>query len=302
MPYSEFYNRFPQLDYDINNQLYSRYERVTDIFFRIGVVRDVLSNISSYYVYEIQDGDTPEILADKVYGDAGAAWMILMANYIIDPQFDWPLNYDAFGKYITGKYGSIANAKSTIHHYDKVITRTDSESGVVTETRFEINYDSLTNGVLKLNLPNQGDYLITEQVFVGESLANNTFYGEVVAWSNTDNIITLANTRGSVSEGNILVGYFYNLLGVVDEIVEPNVPFDYYLSLPETQGFETFNIDGKTVTQVTRRESISNYDWEEQMNESKRTIKIIKSEYYSRIMGELRNIVGTKESYLRTVS
>lgn len=301
MAASEFFNKFPKLDYDINNNLYSRYETVTDIFFRMGVVKETINNISSYYVYEVQDGDTPEILAEKVYGDAGAGWMILMANYMMDPQFDWPMNYDTFQKYIEGKYGSLENAKTTIHHYDKVITRTDSQSGVITETRFEINYSALTDGVLQLTMPSEGDYLVTEPVFVGESLANNTFYGEVVSWSNSNSQIVLANTRGAISPGNILVGYYYNLLGVVDEILKPTVPFDYYLSLPESEGYETFNINGKTVTQVTKREAISNYDWEEQLNDARRTIKVIKAEYYPRVMSEFKNLTGTKESYLRKV-
>jgi hypothetical protein len=301
MATSEFFNKFPKLDYDINNNLYSRYEMVTNIFFRLGVVKETINNISSYYVYEVQSGDTPEILAEKVYGDAGAGWIILMANYITDPQFDWPMEYDTFAKYIVNKYGSIEAAKTGIHHYDKVITRTDSLSGVVTETRFQINYDALTNGVLQLTMPSEGDYLITEQVFVGESLANNTFYGEVVAWSNTTNKITLANTRGSVSVGNIIVGYYYNLLGVVSDILEPDVPFDYYLSLPESEGYEVFNIDGKTVTQTTKREAISNYDWEEKQNDARRIIKVIKAEYYPRIMSEFKNLTNTTESYLRKV-
>ena len=42
---------------------------------------------------EIDDGETPEVVAEKIYGDAGAAWVVLLANSIIDPQFEWPLNY-----------------------------------------------------------------------------------------------------------------------------------------------------------------------------------------------------------------
>ena len=39
--------------------------------------------------YEIQEGETPEIVADKHHGSVYYHWVILMTNGITDPFHDW---------------------------------------------------------------------------------------------------------------------------------------------------------------------------------------------------------------------
>jgi hypothetical protein len=77
MPY---FNSFPQIPYDIAGKQFTNYQNVTNIFFRLRVIQEVLGNISAYYEYLIRDEDKPEILAEKIYGDPEAHWIILMAN------------------------------------------------------------------------------------------------------------------------------------------------------------------------------------------------------------------------------
>jgi hypothetical protein len=134
---SKFFDLFPRTIYNQSGRKYSSYDTVTNIMFRVAMVKETINNIASYYQYTITDSDTPENLADKAYGDPEAHWIILYANDIYNPYKDWPLNYDAFGKYIIGKYGSIEAAKTTYHHYEMVVKR--ENDGKVSETRFEID-------------------------------------------------------------------------------------------------------------------------------------------------------------------
>ena len=113
--HSKYFDKFPKVAYDINNTLYSTREAVTNIFFRLGIMRQALQNSDAYYVYDIGEGDTPEIVAEKVYGDSGAGWLILYANQMIDPQFDWYLDYEQFNKYVASKYRRAAAAASRDH-------------------------------------------------------------------------------------------------------------------------------------------------------------------------------------------
>lgn len=87
---SKYFSLFPKIQYDIAGNKYSNFQNITNIFFRVRIIKDVLSNLSAYYYHIIRDGDTPEILAEKVYGDAEAHWIILLSNDIVDPQYDWP--------------------------------------------------------------------------------------------------------------------------------------------------------------------------------------------------------------------
>lgn len=230
---SKYFEKFPKMLYDIQGKRRTNYETVTNIFFRMQIIRSLMGNINAYYDYLIKDDDTPEILADKVYGDIEAHWIILMSNDMVDPQYDWPLKYLDFNKYIINKYGSIASAKTTYHHYEKVVSREESASGTIVETRFFINQ---------------------------------------------------ANSTSNLSSSFV------------------NVPYDTYNSLTETQDVDTINMgSGKTVIEITKRDAITNYDYEEQMNDKKRAIKLIKPEYYSQIIREFDTLARTKErsSYLR---
>jgi hypothetical protein len=144
----KYLDLFPKIPYDIAGQQYTNYQIVTNLFFRLRVIRSVINNVSSYYEYLVKDSDTPSILAEKVYNNPEAHWIILLANNMVDPQYDWPLNTTEFNNYITGKYGSVANAQVTYHHYEKVITREESLSGLITETRFDVNQVKLTDDAL----------------------------------------------------------------------------------------------------------------------------------------------------------
>lgn len=143
---SRYLDQFPIIPYDIAKSSYSNYTSVTNIFFRLAILKSVLGDISAYYEYSISDSDLPETLAENIYGDAEAHWIILLANDIIDPQYDWPLNSRDFNNYIVSKYGSLATAKTQIHHYEKVITR--EQGNTTSETRFVISESKLTNNSL----------------------------------------------------------------------------------------------------------------------------------------------------------
>ena len=79
------------------------------------------------------------------------------------------------------------------------------------------------------------------------------------------------------------------------------VPYDTYNTLAETQEVNTYNVNNKTVTEVIKRDAISCYDYEYDINERKRTIKIIKPEYYSQIIREFDALakVNQRLPYIR---
>jgi len=254
-----YFESFPKTDYKIKtSNLYDYSEKVTDIFFRIGMVREVLNNVASYYIYEVEEGETPEILADRVYGDINAGWMILYANQIFDPQFDWPLTSRQFDKYIAGKYGSIANAKTGIHHYEKIIERTEPQSGITTITKLPLSYQRFT-----VNRPD----------------APFDFYVPYLESKGTTVDSTLIKADSTL--------YTSDSEDVIDE------------GLPTVKQYETINIDGKTITEVSYANYMTNYDYEEILNDERRTIKIIKAEYYSMISEQFSGLTGTLKPFLR---
>lgn len=110
-----YFSKFPQIYYSFSTGLTISAFVMTDILRRVKADDYKIANSLSYDQYDILDGDTPEIVADKVYGRSDLHWTILIANEIIDPRYDWPLSTTALRNYVIDKYGE-ANIYG-IHHY-----------------------------------------------------------------------------------------------------------------------------------------------------------------------------------------
>jgi hypothetical protein len=114
-----YFAKFPLISYVYSNN--TDYNVVTDITRRVAVIESIKQNFSLYDEYDIQEGDTPEILAYNLYRDTQYHWIILILNDIIDPRFDWPLTQEQLVRYATNKYGS-EEAIYEIHHYEASVT------------------------------------------------------------------------------------------------------------------------------------------------------------------------------------
>lgn len=265
MTVSSFYDTFPKIKYDINNsKLNANYDEVTNIFRRIGVIRETINNISSYEIYEIEEGDTPEILAEKFYNDAGGAWVILLANNIADAQFEWPLDYSSFTKFIIAKYGSVEAALTTPHHYEKVIIRRNTRTGIQTETRFIVNEQRLTD-----NMPEEIPFSYYEPwTSTTYRTADSAFYR-----SDSETLDLLADLDNGEAFGATLDR---GNLAITAEIIQP----------------ETYIMNGEPIEVIIKGEKVFCFEHEKRLNEEKRLIKVIKSEYYNRIQNELQVIMS----------
>lgn len=261
---TKFFEFFPRVPYDIEKKQLSDYQVVTNITFRIGIIKDVLSQAAAYYYYTIKDGETPEIIAENVYKDPEAHWIILYANDIYDPQYDWPLSGRAFRNYLVNKYRSQAannlniaantitdtqiiswaqntTSANSVHHYEKQIIRYNQTDDVTLEIRYEVNGTNLTSNMSSTmaDLPYE-------------------FY-------------TSANTS------------------------DPR-------ALEFTQAVQVINVGGKTVVETSKGLAVTYYDYENQLNEDKRLIKIIKPGYLPQIMKEFRRLTGNESSYVRRLT
>ena len=116
-----YFRPFPLIRYDIKkNKLPLLLTNVTARY----KIRDILKNrVAIYYDYIVKDGDRPDNIAFKYYEDETLDWLIYLVNDIIDPYYDWPLDQDAFNRYIRTLYGSVAGAKGTVFEYRKIITK-----------------------------------------------------------------------------------------------------------------------------------------------------------------------------------
>ena len=141
---------------------------LTNLLTRVKVLDSVRDNFLLFYEYDIQDGDTPEALAEKYYKDPYKYWIILHVNNLLDPLWNWPLPYGQFEDYLNEKYKDEAAlagkpvyeyVRTTIHGREKIITTIDSESkreNVEYISVDETTYNGITESSVSYTLPDTG--------------------------------------------------------------------------------------------------------------------------------------------------
>lgn len=113
-----YFKGFPSIYYifDVKGQEVAKI--VKDITKNVRLRKQILSNITVYDTYDMQEGETPEIVAAKIYGAAEYHWVIMLANDRYDYKNDFPMDQYSLNDYITDKYGPDEADWYAVHHYE----------------------------------------------------------------------------------------------------------------------------------------------------------------------------------------
>ena len=107
-----YFANFPIIPYDsIGN---GNFKLVTNLLKRVTIRAKVKSNVLFFDTYDVKEGETPELIADKLYNDPELHWVVLMMNNVTDRYHQWPKNSNQFIAYINDKYSNI----DATHHYE----------------------------------------------------------------------------------------------------------------------------------------------------------------------------------------
>jgi hypothetical protein len=101
-----YFKEFPKFLYDFKYGNTTKTTVVTDITRNVRFRKEVLENVTLFDEYDIVDGETPEIVAEKIYGDPEYHWIIMLANQKHDYISDFPLSEQALVKHIIATYGA----------------------------------------------------------------------------------------------------------------------------------------------------------------------------------------------------
>lgn len=107
-----YFERFPTTYYSLDDL--NSVQVVRNILVRVLFSDEIKNNFSLFDEYDILDGETPEIVADRFYRNAQYHWVILHMNNILDPRYDWPLSTVNLRNYCESKYDNI----NDVHHYE----------------------------------------------------------------------------------------------------------------------------------------------------------------------------------------
>jgi len=229
-----YFKSFPFTYYSLDNA--TTVQVVTNITNRATLSEETKTNLGLFDEYDVKDGETPELVADKFYSNPDLHWLVLHYNDILDPRFDWPLDTNNLNRYIAGKYNDV----NAVNHYEDA------------------------NG----NYTNGNVYLLSSNAFtnfsVNDVLTNNTNIGigYITSKISTSNVIV------TVTSGGFKTG---------DQI------------LKSSNTAVSANITSTTVISGT---PITNFTLEDENNEAKRRIKILKPVYVDAVVLDFKQKLG----------
>jgi hypothetical protein len=179
---AKYFNYFPQTAYYLSDDN-SSLDIVTNIMSRFSFNATSKDKLVMYYKYDISDGETPEIIADKLYGSPEKHWIILSVNNIKNPQFDWPLRYNDLTKYIDIKYRGATYANTANTGTGLSWSKSHTHSYYITEKRV---------------MPSGSD--TTETIIIDAATYANTNTTSTVVYTLYDSSnVTITTTKSSIS-------------------------------------------------------------------------------------------------------
>jgi hypothetical protein len=151
---AKYFNNFPKEYYTLEDKP-NGLDIVTNIISRFSLEQSFKENTSIYEKYNVQDSDTPEIIAAKIYDSPERHWIVLAMNDVVDAQWDWPLDYRTLISFIDDKYTANANvaagqtglvwAQQNTQSYYSVEKRTTVKNGEYLEKKVQVDANTYAN-------------------------------------------------------------------------------------------------------------------------------------------------------------
>ncbi len=272
---------------------------VVNITQRATILNSVYNNPNLYYLYEVQEHERPDILAEDYYQDSFSSWILYLNNKVIDPYYDWNLEQNAFLTFLDKKYGSYENAISKIKYYrnnwyinqDEItVSAYDGLNQVLKQYYEPIYLDNLkntipyaykrksidwkhnTNSIARYGVAN-GSSFITDEIVNVVFNANTTGKGQV-SFSNSS-FVVLQHLSGTTTTGTITANsYLYGIESRSNTIFANTVSVSNNISSIES----------------TYWSPVTYYDYENEINTNNRSIRIMDKKYTAQISKDLKRL------------
>ena len=132
-----YFDNFPTIPYDSAGT--GELKTVTNLLRRVAIRNKARTDRLLFDTYDVKNGEKPEDIAFKFYGDAELHWIVLMVNNITDRFYQWPMTQPDFEEFLADKYG--AGSEDSIHHYE--LAQTSGKTTSIDDSHMlEVNSDT----------------------------------------------------------------------------------------------------------------------------------------------------------------
>ena len=245
-----FFKHIPNILYDFNSD--GKYFQAKDLFRKVSTWSYLQEGVTGYSYYRITEGERPDVVATRLYGDSTLYWTFFLVNENLQDFSDWPKSNSLFVKFMNRKYpGTCLEASSS----------TDI-----------VSYDHSKTEI---------DQLASRKFTLGEKVSqSSSVYGFVTDINPTHNRITLNSVIGTFTASSTVTGADSGKSFTISSVVSEQNAIHHYT---DSNDFRTTVSTGNT--------AVSNLSYEREVNEDKHQIRYIQPAYVSRIVKEFKNLV-----------
>jgi hypothetical protein len=300
MPY---FSKFPILQYPVRDGETLRYVFVANMLRRVALSSDLKNSDGAFVEYDIKDGERPEHIAERVYGDPSFHWLVLMTNDIIDPYHGWYKSEIAMEDYVQTKHGGytvyITNTSDSFYYQSSIVTgSTLTQGGVVSSVidyipelcKLTVDAIGFSKGNATIGVSGGTVYTVKIQKVEPSYMAVHHFQipfsSGISAANDVFTVDPLSQQTGSYSIVGGVIGSSeneYPNLTTVGVGYSGSGTVDFW----ETYIGKYMGVSGAAVTTY----AVSNYTHENSTNEQKRTIKILHPRYKREALAELESLL-----------
>lgn len=120
---NKFFENFPEIQYQMDD---GKVIYIKDFFRKSRLEQESVNEVIEYSLYEITDGDRPDTVAAKIYGDSDLHWTFFLVNDY-NNYYDWHKDFMTFEKYMDKKYpGQYAIASQSSDIVDRKTSVSDT--------------------------------------------------------------------------------------------------------------------------------------------------------------------------------
>ena len=267
------------------------------------------------------------MLSYAYYNDSDADWLIYLTNGIVDPYYGWYLTEDQFDSFIISKYGSLEDPQQRIYYWGTNWTESDFNISVEnyqslpdTLKKYWIPNYGVRSKIISYKRRQEDWSMNTNQIWTMKTtMANSSIMfnvadivdisvngiksasAEVISSNNTNMIIkNVINTGGLVTvnvntngtSDTLYIGprtnIMTNIKNVIDFTDTVTLTSRSNNSIQATSTSITSLIANIPLSEQVYWEPVYYYDYEREINESKKTVILLNSNYLNDAVNALQ--------------
>tara|TARA_Y100001968_G_scaffold301029_1_gene312985 strand:- start:371 stop:1207 length:837 start_codon:yes stop_codon:yes gene_type:complete len=232
----------------------SEYIAIKNIFRRVKLASDISDTTTIFNKYIIEDHQRPDTIAEDLYGDSTLDYVVILSAGITNIIEDWPLAEYQVYNYALEKYGSTAKMHE-VHHYETNELRDENNKLIIEK-------GTVVKDTFKID---------------GPGLQYRASGAAPITWNLIRESGNLSITQEEVGMSGAIAGkkHIYGQSGILGNKDDLNsVYYGAPMSISNDLGY-----------------SVTNLQYENQVNEEKRKIDVLKPGYLQEFINDFRDSV-----------